>query len=109
MTREGVKEEKERVRKEVGLRSKERLKLLFEAKFKTDVDNPALESKVDRKMVEDMKYDDEMMVEGTSANQDPDDCGEFTTFVGISAAMVGVLCVGLWWMGWCREIMTKYS
>ena len=46
------------------------------------MDNPALESKVDRKMVEDMKYDDEMMVEGTSAN-----------LVGISAAMVGVLSI----------------
>ena len=34
--------------------------------------------------MEDMNYpnDDEMMVEGTSANQDPDDCGEFTTFGG---------------------------
>ena len=66
------------------LRNKERLKLLFEAKFKTDVDNPMLESKVDRKMVEDMNYsnDDEMMVEGITTNQDPEDCGGFTTFGG---------------------------
>ena len=36
------------------------------------------------KMMEDMNYpnDDEMMVEGISTNQDPDDCGEFKTFGG---------------------------
>ena len=64
MTHEGVKEERERVRKEVEFRSKERFKLLLKAKFKTDVDNPALEWKVDRKMVEDMYYpnDDDMMM-----------------------------------------------
>ena len=83
MTREGVKEEKERVEKEVGLKNKERFKLLFKAKFKTNVDNPTLESEVDRKMVEDKIIGDEMMVEETSANQDPDDCGEFSVFDGI--------------------------
>ena len=59
------------------------MKLLFEAKFKTDVDNPALESRVDRKMVEDMIIGDGMMVEENSANKDPDDCGEFSVFDGI--------------------------
>ena len=53
---------------------------MLEAKFKTDVDNPALESEVDRIMVEDMNNEEEvvMVVEGPSANQDPDDCGEFS-------------------------------
>ena len=60
-------------------REGERFRLLLEAKFKTDVDNPALESEVDRSMVEDRNSKEEvvMVVEGSSASQDPDDCGEF--------------------------------
>ena len=79
MIREGMKEEKERVRMEVEYKNKERFKLLL-LKVKTNVDSTALESRVDRMKhvmtnTEDM-YNDEMISGGHPTNQGPSYCGE---------------------------------
>ena len=73
-----MKEEKERVRREEEYKNKDRLKLLL--KVKTEVDRPALESRVDRMehvmtTTEDM-YNEEMISGGHPTNQGPPYCGE---------------------------------
>ena len=85
MLREGMKEEKERVRKEMEFMNKKRFKLLL--KVKTNMNSPALESRVDRMMItntENMCYNvDERISEGHPTNQGPPYCrDEYPTFGG---------------------------
>ena len=65
-------------------------RLLFKAKFKTEVENPALESEVDRSMVEDRDSVEEvrMVMEASSASQNPGNCGELDIYNGGNGGLV---------------------
>ena len=71
MIREGKKEDKERVRTEVEYKNKERFKLML-LKVKTNMDSPALESRVDRMELvmtnTENTYNDDMISEGHPTN-----------------------------------------
>ena len=69
---------------------KRRFRLLLKAKLKTEMENPALESEVDKSMVEDRDSVEEvrMVMEVSAASQNPGNCREFDINIGGNGGVV---------------------
>ena len=92
MTREGVREERMRMEREEMNIKKRRFRLLLKAKLKTKIENPALESEVDKSMMEDRDSvcveEVRMVMEYSAASQNPGNCREFDINIGGKGGVV---------------------